>query len=52
MIALAENVKVYLACGATDLRKSIDGLAGEVVDVLQADPFSSPLFCFCHRGRV
>jgi transposase len=51
MIALAETAKVYLACGATDLRKSIDGLAGEVVDVLQADPFSSHLFCFCNRAQ-
>jgi transposase len=51
MIALAGAVKVYLACGATDMRKSIDGLAGEVVDVLEADPFSSHLFCFCNRAR-
>jgi transposase len=51
MIALGEHTKVYLAGGATDMRKSIDGLAGEVADVLGADPFSSHLFVFCNRGR-
>lgn len=51
MIALAEHTKVYLACGAADMRKSIDGLAGEAVDVLEADPFSSHLFVFCNRGQ-
>jgi transposase len=51
VIALGEHTKVYLACGATDMRKSIDGLAAEVAEVLQADPFSSHLFIFCNRGR-
>lgn len=51
MIALGEHTKVYLATGATDMRKSIDGLAALVVDVLEADPFSAHLFVFCNRGR-
>ena len=51
MITLGEHTRVYLALGATDMRKSIDGLAGEVVDVLAGDPFSSHLFVFCNRGR-
>ena len=43
--------RVYLACGATDLRKSIDGLAVLVKEGFQLDPFSSCLFVFCNRRR-
>ncbi|WP_081358593.1 IS66 family insertion sequence element accessory protein TnpB, partial [Neomoorella thermoacetica] len=39
--------RVYLACGATDLRKSIDGLAVLVKEGFELDPFSSCLFVFC-----
>ncbi len=42
---------VYLACGSTDLRKSIDGLAALVQEEFQLDPFSSALFVFCNRKR-
>jgi len=51
MLALTEGTRVYLARGATDLRKSIDGLAVLVVDALDQDPFSSHLFVFCNRAR-
>jgi transposase len=51
MIGFGAQTQVYLAAGATDMRKQIDGLAALVVDVLQADPFSSHLFVFCNRGR-
>jgi len=43
--------QVYLACGSTDLRKSIDGLAAMVQEEFQLDPFSSSLFVFCNRQR-
>lgn len=43
--------RVYLACGATDLRKSIDGLAVLVREGFNLDPFSSSLFVFCNRQR-
>ncbi|MEA3643785.1 MAG: IS66 family insertion sequence element accessory protein TnpB, partial [Lamprobacter sp.] len=51
MISLDAHTKVYLAAGATDMRKQIDGLAALVIDVLQADPFSCHVFVFCNRGR-
>jgi transposase len=51
MIALGEAPRVYLALGATDLRKSIDALAALVVDVLHQDPCSAQVFAFCNRGR-
>lgn len=43
--------QVYLACGATDLRKSIDGLAALVQEVFSLNPFSPCLFVFCNRRR-
>lgn len=43
--------KVFIACGATDLRKSIDGLAAIVQLQFQLDPFSSAWFVFCNYGR-
>lgn len=43
--------QVYLASGATDLRKSIDGLAVLVKEGFQLDPFAPGLFVFCNRKR-
>jgi len=36
----------YLACGITDLRKSIDGLIVIVQTQLKLDPFEKALFVF------
>lgn len=51
MISEASLDRVYIACGSTDLRKSIDGLAVLVKEGFQLDPFSSCLFVFCNRKR-
>ena len=40
---------VYIACGITDLRKSIDGLMLIVKEELQLDPFEKALFVFCNK---
>ena len=50
MIALPAGVQVYLAAGATDMRKGFDGLAALVQTQLSEDPFSGQLFVF--RGRA
>jgi len=42
---------VYLAAGATDMRKSVDGLALIVSESFRLDPFSKALFVFCNRSR-
>ena len=42
---------VYIACGYTDLRRGIDGLAGLVRQQFRLDPFSNTLFLFCGRKR-
>ena len=41
--------KVYIACGYTDLRRSIDGLAGLVQEKYSLNPYSEALFLFCGR---
>mgnify|MGYP001952310241 FL=1 len=51
MLSLPPSVRIYLARGATDMRKQIDGLAAAVEHVLQEDPFSGHLFVFCNRAR-
>ena len=51
MIPQAGLDRVYLACGSTDLRKSIDGLAVLVKEGFELDPFSSCLFVFCNRKK-
>ena len=42
---------VYIACGYTDLRRGIDGLAGLVKSEFDLDPFQKSLFLFCGRRR-
>ena len=51
MLNLSNSNKVYLATGATDLRKSIDGLAIIVQMRFKLDPFSNSLFIFCNKNR-
>jgi transposase len=46
---IPSGVKIHLALGHTDMRKSFDGLSILVQEVLQKDPFSGHLFAF--RGR-
>jgi transposase len=49
MISLPSGVRVWLACGHTDMRKGMDGLAMLAQQVLAEDPFSGALFAF--RGK-
>ena len=49
MIALASSLRVYLACGVTDMRKGMTGLAMLVRQTLAEDPFGGAVFAF--RGR-
>ena len=51
MLNVVNKGQVYLACGPTDLRKSIDGLAAIVQMRFNLDPFSNCLFVFCNRNR-
>lgn len=41
--------RIYIACGYTDMRRGIDGLASIVQEQFQLDPFTNTLFLFCGR---
>ena len=42
--------KIYIACGYTDLRNGIDGLASIIQNHFSLDPFDEgTLFLFCER---
>jgi len=43
--------RVFLACGQTDMRKNINGLAAIVESSFELDPFDGALFVFCNRKR-
>jgi transposase len=49
MIGLPAGTQIWLAAGATDMRKSFDGLAALVQTKLHEDAFSGHVFVF--RGR-
>lgn len=49
MIALPAGTRIWIACGASDMRKGFDGLAALVQTQLNEDAFSGQLFVF--RGR-
>jgi transposase len=40
MISLPSGARVWLACGHTDMRKGMDGLAMLAQQVLEENPFS------------
>ncbi len=49
MMGPPPGVRVWLACGRTDMRKGMDGLAMLAQQVLNEDPFGGALFAF--RGK-
>jgi transposase len=49
MIGPGTGVRVYLACGVTDMRKGINGLSALAQDVLRQRPTGGAVFAF--RGR-
>jgi transposase len=46
------GVRVYLATGATDMRKAISGLSILVGERLKLDPFSGHLFAYSNYRRT
>ena len=49
MLTLSPAVRIYVATGVTDLRRSIDGLSALVRDQLHLNPLSGHLFLFRNR---
>lgn len=50
-VKFPDNIKIYIACGKTDMRKSIDGLSALVSQNFKLDPFENALFLFCGGKR-
>jgi transposase len=48
---ISKAQQIYIACGYTDMRKSIDGLAALVQQNFQLNPFQNSLFLFCGTRR-
>ena len=51
MLSFGGGARIYLAAGATDMRKSFNSLSGIVRERLQQDPMSRHLFLFTNRAR-
>lgn len=48
---ISKAEQIYIACGHTDMRKSIDGLSAIIQQNFQLNPFQNSLFLFCGRRR-
>lgn len=46
-----ENKRIYLACGETDMRKSINGLSTRIDGDFKLNVYSAAVFVFCNRRR-
>ncbi len=51
MFGFGAATRIYLAPGATDMRKGFEGLYGMVRDRLQCDPLSGHVFLFANARR-
>lgn len=51
MLGGISTERVYIVCGYTDLRRSIDGLAAIVKQNYGINPYNRSLFLFCGRRR-
>ncbi len=51
MFGFGAATRIYLAVGATDMRKGFEGLYGLVRDRLQCPPLSGHVFLFCNAQR-
>lgn len=51
MLSLPPSVRLFVARGVTDMRKSFDTLAALVIEVIDEDPMSGHLFLFINRRR-
>ncbi|MEX2263880.1 MAG: IS66 family insertion sequence element accessory protein TnpB [Bryobacteraceae bacterium] len=51
MFGLGPATRIYLAAGATDMRKGFEGLYGLVRERLQLEPLSGHLFLFSNARR-
>lgn len=51
MLSLLPGTEIYLVAGATDMRKSFNGLSAIVENVLEQSALGGQVFVFCNRRR-
>ena len=51
MFGIGPATRIFLALGATDMRKGFEGLYGLVRDRLRLEPLSGHVFIFCNKAR-
>jgi transposase len=51
MLGFGSATRVYVAIGATDMRKGFEGLFGIARDRLKIDPLSGHVFVFCNARK-
>ena len=51
MFGVGSATRIYVAAGATDMRKGFEGLFGLVRDRLDCDPLSGHVFLFANAQR-
>lgn len=51
MLKFPNDTPIYLRTGATDMRKSINGLSAIVQNDMNLNPFKSGYFLFCNKTR-
>jgi len=51
MLSLSASTRIYIALGATDMRKGFDGLCGLVIEHLKQDPLCGALYLFINKRR-
>lgn len=51
MLTLSSSTRVFVVAGATDMRRSFNGLAAIVEEELEEDLLSGHLFVFANRRR-
>jgi transposase len=48
---IEEGKAIFLRCGYTDMRKSIDGLSNIIATEYTLDPYDTALYIFCNKNR-
>ena len=51
MITVQAGVRIYLECGATDMRRGFDSLSVMAQEALKQDPFAGHLFALPRQAR-
>ena len=51
LLDLYKVSELYIVCGFTDLRKSIDGYASIIQDNFNINPMTAALYLFCNKQK-